>query len=316
MGSKIMNNVANTASMFIGTACGAALAVAAMTMLAHAGGPLPYDGPVPPANVSAVYIYNIFSSASNFYTQNGTRVGNTRIQTDVPVMRAVHTFSPVDGMVWGVEAIAPYVDFLGNQQIGGGSLSHQSGFAEPQLAGFIYPVNRPKQDEALVLVYFLSPPSGSYNPGYALNASTNNWVNNFEVGYTRKVFGKAGGKRLDIEVWADGYFYSANTARPTRIHTDPAAQFIVYTPYYFYPPKDSYVGLSFEKTFGGAVSAIVPGGGTIDTGSRNNFTRIGVIAGSFLSSTVFAEAELATDVQARGGARNDVLFEVQVGKAF
>ncbi len=308
--------VTRSVGVAAGAAFGVALAVSSMMQPARAGGPLPYDGPAPPPNVSVAFLYNQFASASTFYTANGTKLGNTHIQTDVPVLRFVHTFSPIDGMPWGVQVIAPYVSFLGNQEVGGGSVSHQSGFAEPQLSAFLYPVNHPSQDETVVLAYFLSPPSGSYNPSIALNASTNNWVNNFEIGYMHKVFGQAKGKRLDLEVWADGYFYG-NTNVQTGVHlkTDPAAQFIVYAPYYFHPQTDAYVGLSFEKTFGGKISEVNPLG-TFDTGSRNNFTRIGVIAGSFLSPTIFAQAQLATDVQARGGAKNDIFFQVQVGKVF
>lgn len=313
---KVAKSFSRSAGLVAGAALGLGVAITSMTTPARAGGPLPYDGPAPPPNVSVAFLYNQFSSASSFYTPNGTKVGNTHIQTDVPILRFAHTFSPIDGMVWGLQVIEPYVGFLGNQQVGGQSLSHQSGFAEPLLSGFIYPINNPSQDEALVLTYFLSPPTGSYNGSIALNASTDNWVNNIEVGYTHKIFGKAKGKRLDLEVWADGYFYSDNTSSPVHIHTDPAAQFIVYAPYYFYPKTDAYVGLSFEKTFGGKESAILPNGFSVDTGNRNNFTRIGVVAGSFLSPTVFAQAQLATDVQARGGARNDVFFQVQIGKVF
>lgn len=316
MVNKVTKSVGRAAGLVAGAAFGVGLAMTSMTMPARAGGPLPYDGPAPPPNVSVAFLYNQFASASSFYTSNGTKLGNTRIQTDVPIVRFAHTFSPIDGMTWGLQVIEPYVGFLGDQKVGGGSLSHQSGFAEPQLSAFIYPISHPAQDEALVLAYFLSPPTGSYNRSIALNASTDNWVNNFEIGYTHKIFGQAKGKRLDLEVWADAYFYSDNTASAAHIHTQPATQFIVYAPYYFYPKTDAYVGLSFEKTLGGKETVVEPNGFTIDTGNRNNFTRLGVIAGSFLSPTVFAQAQLATDVQARGGARNDVFFEVQVGKVF
>ncbi|WP_241419180.1 MULTISPECIES: hypothetical protein [Acidiphilium] len=60
----------------------------------------------------------------------------------------------------------------------------------------------------------------------------------------------------------------------------------------------------------------MPLAGLAAIGGENNFTRIGVIAGSFLSPTIFAQAQLATDVQARGGAKNDIFFQVQVGKVF
>ncbi|MGC9270534.1 transporter [Acidiphilium sp.] len=312
---------------------GVALVLGALTGAARAGGPLPYDGPTPPPNVSTVQLYNIFSSASSFYTSNGVELNHTHIQTDVPVLRLTHTFSPVDGMIWGIQAIEPDVAFLGGQEVGGASLSHNSGFAEPQLSAFIYPYNNPTQDGSLVLAYFLSPPTGAFNQTATLNASTNNWVNNFEVGFTHKLFGTAKSKRLDIEVWWDSYFYSTNSNAlygaaqgapasvapfPTTIHTEPAGQLIVYLPYYFHPQTDAYVGLSFEQTFGGKQYLTTPvlGASTTDTGNRNNFTQIGAIAGSFLSPTVFAEAELSTDVRSRGGAKNDVVFLVQIGKVF
>ncbi len=299
-----------------GAAFGIGLAVSAMTQPAQAGGPLPYDAPSPPPNISVAMLYNQFASATSFYTQHGTKLGHTRIQTDVPILRLVHTFSPIDGMAWGMQVIAPYVSFLGNQRVGGANLSHQGGFAEPQLSAFIYPVNNPAEDETAVLAYFVSPPSGSYNPAIALNASTNNWVNNLEIGFTHKIFGQAKGRRLDLQVWADGYVYGdTNVSSGVHLKTDPVGQLIVYAPYYFHPQTAGYIGLSFEKTFGGKVS-LVDAAGTSDTGNRTNFTRIGVVAGSFLSPTIFGQAQLATDVQARGGARNDIIFLAQIGKVF
>ncbi|MCF3946530.1 transporter [Acidiphilium sp. AL] len=300
---------------------GAVVATSIASTSAEAAAPLPYDLPTPPPNVNVGIIYNQFSTAGSFYTANGTKVGNTHIATDVPILRYVHTFSPIDGMQWGVQVIAPDVNFLGNTKIGGASLSTNGGFAEPLLSAFIYPLDDPAEDQYLTLAYFLSPPVGAYNANSSINAGTHNWVNNPEIGYGHIVFGKPKGKRLDFQIWLDAYFYGVNNDGPavgpfgSHVHTQPTGQVIVYLPYFFHPQTDAYVGLSFEQTFGGKQYLTSPIG-SFDTGNRNNVTTIGINAGSFLAPTVFAQASLGTDVRVRGGARRNVIFQIQVGKIF
>ncbi len=312
----------------IGLVAGAAFCAIALAKPACAGGPLPFDAPTPVPNSSAAILYNQFSSASSAYSVRGAKIGDTRIQTDVPVLRLVHSFASIDKVaLFGVQVIAPYVAFLGNQQEGGRMLTHSSGFAEPQLSLFGKFLNNPKQDQTLTLSYFMSPPSGSYNPAYALNGSNNTWVNNIEVGFVHLLAGSATKRRLDLQVWGDMYFYGANndtriaTARGSATastHIEPAEQIIAYLPYYFHPKTAGYVGLSFEQTFGGKQYLTVPrfGPARFDTGTRNNFTRIGVVAGSFIAPTMFLQGEISTDVRVRGGVRNDVFAEVQIGRIF
>jgi hypothetical protein len=291
---------------------------------AYAGAPLVPDLITPPPNINVGIIYNQFSTADSFYTSNGTKVGNSHIATDAPIMRYVHTFSPIDGMISGVQVIAPYVAFLGNQHIGPGSLSTNSGFAEPLLSAFIFPINDPAHDQYLNFTYFISPPVGAFNSNANLNAGTKNWVNNIEAGYGHILAGQPKGKRLDFEIWADAYFYSSNNSfgsapfvgKETE-HTQTAEQIIAYLPYYFAPATAGYVGLGFEQTFGGKQTVTfqnVPGL-TLDTGGRNDVTSVSIIAGTFVAPTVFVNAQLATDVRVRGGAKSTTLL-FNVGKIF
>ena len=319
---KSKSQIAMAIAMSLGTIC--------ITQAAYAGGPLPYDGISPPPNITVTQLYNIFSSASNYYTVNGNKEGNTNIQTDVPVFRIIHTFNPVHGMAWGVQLIQPYVDFVGSTKIGGAELSNNSGLAEPQLSAFIKPYNNPETDSVLTLAYFISPPSGAYNSNAVLNASTNNWVNNPEIGYTHILFGKPQGKRLDFQIWGDVYYYGKadnyHSGAFTGVkNTDRSEQLLVYLPYYIHPQTAGYVGLAFEKTWGGKQyltgNLNLPSGKSIavnpiDTGSRNNFTRVGIDGGTFLTPTVALQAQLSTDVHVRGGLKNDVYFLLQISKVF
>ncbi|OYV57247.1 MAG: hypothetical protein B7X01_04640, partial [Acidiphilium sp. 21-62-4] len=159
-------------------AAGALLALSAAVMPAQAGGPLPYDLITPPPNVNIAIVYNEVTTGNSFYTAGGTKVGNTSVVTDVPIMRFVHTFGQVFGAQWGVQIIAPDVNFIGNTKVGGASLSNNGGFAEPQLSAFIYPYSNPTQDAYLNFTYFFSPAVGAYNRNVSLNASSNSVVNN------------------------------------------------------------------------------------------------------------------------------------------
>ncbi len=306
-------------------AVGAGLACFGLAGVAQAGAPLPYDFPTPPPNITVAQFYNQFSSGSSFYTANGTEVGNTHVATDVPIIRIVHTFSPIDGMLPGVQVIEPYVAFLGNTEVGGASLSRNSGFAEPLLSGFLKVYNDPADDQVVTLAYFFSPPTGAYNPNYLLNAGTNNYVNNFEVLYSHIVTGTPKTPHLDFDIALDSYIYSNNngvdpsSGGPKIVeHTEPVEQILAYLPYYFHPQTGAYVGLSFEQTFGGKQYLTIPSLPSFyrDTGNRNDVTQVGLIAGSFVSPTVALQTQLTTDVRVRGGVKNDVTFLVQVAKVF
>ncbi|WP_174504181.1 transporter [Acidiphilium sp. C61] len=314
------------------------LAALAMLSLALAGtmlalrssraDPLPFDLPAPPPHITVGMLYNTYSSASSFYTAGGTKIGHTRISTDVPVLRVVKGFS-VGGMAAAVQVIAPYVVFSGGQEIGGRQLTHNSGFVEPQLGGYIYPVNDPSADQYLVLSYLVSPPSGSFSPAATLNASTNDWVNEMTAGYGHVLLGQAhDGRRLDIELWGVARFQSGNSDFGTlatpfgtvreRLDTQPSGKLFVYLPYIFQPRTDGYVGLSLSQSFGGKQTvAFSPfPTGRVDTGNRTDATTVGVFGGSFLSRTIFAYSALTTDVRVRGGARNDASFTLVIGRLF
>jgi hypothetical protein len=313
-------NLASRAICTVGAA-GALLALSAAVMPAQAGGPLPYDLITPPPNVNIAIVYNEVTTGNSFYTAGGTKVGNTSVVTDVPILRFVHSFGQVFGAQWGVQIIAPDVNFIGNTKVGGQSLSNNGGFAEPQLSAFIYPYSNPTQDAYLNFTYFFSPAVGAYNRNVSLNASNNAVVNNLEVGFGHRLFGQPKGKRLDFEVWLDGYLYGNNSDGPpigpfkSTVHTEAAGQVIVYLPYYFHPQTAGYVGLSFEQTIGGKAYLSSPIG-NFDTGNRNDVTTIGVNAGTFLAPTIAAQVSLTTDVRVRGGVKNNVIFLAQVAKIF
>lgn len=307
-----------------------ALSMALLAPRAFAGTPLPYDGLMPPPGLTVVQLYDSYSSASSYVTASGTHEGQTSLRVHAQTLRLIHTFGTPGGLIWGLQLIQPYVSFPGTSSVNGVDLTRHDGLAEPQISAFIKPYSNPATDSVLTFVYYISPPSGSFSSSAALNASTNNWVNNLEVGYTHMLWGTSKARRMDLEVWGDIYEYgSTDGASYGPIqgvrHTDRSEQLLVYLPYYIHPQSNGYVGLTLEKTWGGAQSidgAVHLASGkllqmpSVDTGSRIDFTRVGLVGGTFLTHTWALQALLSTDVRVRGGVRNDVNFELQVMKAF
>jgi hypothetical protein len=303
------------------TACLAA----ATCSTALAGAPLPYDALMPAPDSTIVMLYDEFAHADSSYGADGNRTASLDVKTNISIARIAHNFRRLrDGSQLGVQLLLPYVQFLGTPTQNGHALSYGSGFAEPEFSAYAKLLNDPATGQVLTAGLFLSPPMGSYEVGQTLNASSNNWVSDVQVGYLRRIARLAGGRSLALNVWCDAYFYGPNSnvevATPHgrlfgTTRTRPAGRLLVYLPYYFRPRTAGYIGLRAEQTFGGA-QYFEAGGRSTYTGKRNEVTRLGLVAGTRLGRRYFMQASLSTDVRVRSGAGDGVDAVIQIGRRF
>ena len=303
----------------------AALVACATTGAALAGAPLPYDAVMPAPDSTIVMVYDEYAHADAKYGADGQRTANLDVQTNISMVRIAHNFKRLqNGSQIGAQLLLPYVHFLGSPSQDGHALSFGSGFAEPEFSVYAKLLHDPAIGQVVTAGLFLSPPIGSYEVGQTLNASSNNWVGDLQLGYLRRIARLSGGRSLALNVWGDAYFYGPNTdaAIPTAhgrlvgtMHTHPAGRLLVYLPYYFHPGTSGYIGLRAEQTFGGAQDFEV-GGRSIDTGKRNEVTRVGLIAGTRLGRRYFMQASLSTDVRVRSGAADTIDAVIQFGRRF
>jgi hypothetical protein len=288
---------------------------------ALAGQPEPTDMIAPPPNITALLFYNRYTTDSNFFTTTGDQVTGTHQVTDVPIMQLFHSFQ-VDGTTYAAQITAPYVAFLGNQHVGPIPLSANSGFVGPVFTAMAWPIANPAEDEYLNLTYTLTTPVGTYNNQYTTNPSSNNWVNDPEINFTHILFGKPSHRRLDFEVSADAFFntnssFNGGPVGAVTTHIQPEEQVRFYFPYYFYPKTDAYFGLGFTQNIGGKQTVTLQNvpKHVMDTGLRTDHSYIDVLAGSFISPTIFVNLRFEHDVRVRGGFSGNT-FEFRVGKIF
>jgi hypothetical protein len=330
---------------------------------AFASDPLPGDGIAPPLNINIALFYEEFQDAGTFGATHGANTTeDTHISDEITVLRYVRTFS-IGGMEAGLQAYLPLVNFIGTQQLGiqnipspvagfpafgpgKANLSNHSGFAEPSLGAFAFPVNNPATGTYVAIGPWIDPPISSFNKNYVLNPAQNVWVVEPEAGFRTILNGTPTTKNLAIEVWGEGYFYGDNnnsedvspevsannipaiytlfgvhnplqnqSGVPATFREQPSAELRVYLPYEFAPALGAYFAPGFYQSFGGKQTYKLGNGTVVDSGNRTNESQLRFILASFLSPTLQVMAIGEYDVAAHGAPLNRN-FELRIAKFF
>ncbi len=338
---------------------------------AMASDPIVGDSIAPPMNVNIGLLYNVFSDAGTFGALRGSNYSkDTHIAADITVGRYIRTFD-VGGFEAGVQIYDEYYAFLGQQTLGErqlglgrlapyvglgaqplgsgrATLSANSGFAQPNLGAFIFPIKNPAAGQYLVIAPWISPPISSYNKNDILNPSPDAWVYEMEVGYRQTILGTQTTPNLSLELWGEVYGYGSNShsaagnplvtandiptidalgfgvknpvqspsSIPATYREQPTEEIHVYAPYIFNPATLAFIAPGFYQSFGGKQTyELHDGGGIVDSGNRTNETQLRLNVGSFVSPTTQIELLGEYDVAAHGQqlARN---VEIRIATFF
>jgi hypothetical protein len=322
---------------------------------AMASDPVVGDSIAPPVNVNIGLLYNVFSDAGTFGALHGSNYSkDTKIEADITVARYIRTFE-IGGFEAGAQIYDEYYSFLGQQTLGerqlglGGlapyarfgaqplgagraTLSANSGFAQPNLGAFIFPVKNPAAGQYLVIAPWISPPISSYNKNDILNPSPNAWVYEMEVGYRQTILGTQTTPNLSLELWGEVYGYGSNShsaldapyvtansipaidagvfgvknpvqtpsSTPATFREQPTEEIHVYAPYIFNPATLAFVAPGFYQSFGGKQTYKLSNGAVEDSGNRTNETQLRLNVGSFVSPTTQIELLGEYDIAAHG----------------
>jgi len=331
---------------------------------ALASDPLPGDSIAPPVNVNIGLLYNEYSDAGSFGAIRGDNVTkNTRISNDIIVGRYIRTFD-IGSLEAGVQVYVPFVQFLGTQELGinnipapeaglpafgsgKANLSNTSGFAQPNLGVFAFPVNDPVTGTYVVLAPWISPPISSFNKNSVLNPAQNTFVYEMEIGVRKILFGTPKTANLAVELWGEAYGYadnshsaavspevSANSIPPiysffgiknplqnqsvaaATFHEQPSGEFRVYVPYEFYPATGAFFAPGFYQSFGGKQTyTLKANGAKVDSGNRTDESQLRFILSSFISPTTQVIFAGYYDVASHGQPLNRT-FLIRVAKFF
>ena len=277
---------------------------------ALASDPLAGDSIGLPPNINIALFYNIFVGSGVFAPAHGSNITNhTKLSLDVTVLRYVRTFD-LAGMTAGAQIVVPYNAFLTPAKVGGASLSTQSGFQQPLLGVFAFPINDDADGRSVAVGGWIFPPISSFNKNYIVNPSNDLTTYEADVGFHQILFGDPKGSNLALEGWDNVYFYSNNTSDlaggaggpPATNREQPTDEARVYFNYVVNPANDLFVAPGFFQSFGGKQTyALHAAPVIIDTGNRTNISEFRFSTGMFLSPTVQVMATGEYDVAGHGG---------------
>ncbi len=285
---------------------------------AMASDPLPGDAIGLPPDVNIGLLYEQYTTASSFTTSGGTNVNHgTHLASAATIARYVRTFG-IDGYTVGVQAVVPYVAFLGNAEIGGGNLTKNSGFTQPLLGVFAFPVNDDAHGRSVAVGAWVFPPVSSFNRNYTINPSNNLTTYEIEAGFHQILAGSPTGKNVALEVWGEGYFYSNNTSfGPGETYREqPGGELRVYLPITIAPAVGGSISPGFYQSFGGKQTVAVHGTPiVVDTGNRTEETQLRLTGEMFVNPTTQVMLIGEYDLRVRGGFLNRSV-EFRIAKFF
>jgi hypothetical protein len=284
---------------------------------ALASDPLPGDAIGLPPDVNIGLVYNQFQSTGTFTPAHGGNIPHSKLTNDVTVLRYVRTFG-LDGYTVGVQAVAPYVAFLGSAKVGGTHLPTNSGFTQPLLGVFAFPINDDADGRSAAVGGWVFPAISSFNKNYTVNPSENLTTYEAEAGFHQILFGDPKGSNLALEAWDEAYFYSDNTNfGPHETYREqPTDEVRIYLPYVVDPKVGLFVAPGYFQSFGGKQTVAIQGTPIIaDTGNRTNISELRFAAGMFLSPTLQVMGIGEYDVAGHGGFL-DRSIQIRIAKFF
>jgi hypothetical protein len=271
---------------------------------ALASDPLPGDAIGLPPGVNIGLLYNVFVGSGDFAPVRGPDISNhSKLSLDVTVLRYVRTFG-VDGYTLGVQAVLPINAFLSPAKVGGVTLPTNSGFQQPLLGVFSFPINDDADGRSAAFGGWIFPAVSSFNKNYTVNPSENLTTYEVEAGFHQILFGDPKGVNLALEAWDEGYFYSNNTdfGPHETYHEEPTDEVRVYFNYVVDPKIGLFVAPGYFQSFGGKQTVTIAGTPIIvDTGNRTDISEIRFSAGMFLSPTLQVMGTGEYDVAGHGG---------------
>jgi hypothetical protein len=288
---------------------------------AMASDPLAGDAIGLPPDINIGLLYNVFVGSGTFAPVRGPDISDhSKLSLDVTVLRYVRTFG-VDGYTLGAQVVVPINAFLTPAKVGGATLPTNSGFQQPLLGVFAFPINDDAHGESVAIGGWVFPAISSYNKNYLVNPSNNLTTYEADIGFHQILFGDPKGSNLALEGWDNAYFYSNNTnaeagGLAATYREQPTDEVRVYFNYVVNPADGLFVSPGFFQSFGGKQTEALHAVPVVaDTGNRTDISELRFAAGMFLSPTLQIMGVGEYDVAGHGGFLTRS-FQIRLAKFF
>jgi hypothetical protein len=342
---------------------------------ASASDPLAGEAYAPPPNVTLFELYDIYHNDNVYGGQLGNPHGpdahDTSIEANIIVPRILHSYD-MDGFNTGFQVYVPYISYLGGQHVGindlgtpapgilpsygpgRANLGATSGFAQPNIALYIFPIANRVTGTYLIFQPWISPPISSFNKNNSLNLNQQNvWTFTSEIGFRTLLMGTPTTPNLALEVWQETYLYGLNSnsalaepsisannipaiysiahqiipaipdsnpvragsVTPAQFREQPTNEIRIYLDYEFNARIHAYIAPGFYQSFGGKQTYKLRDGTVVDSGARTNETQLRLVTGTFVTPSIELTLDADYDVAAHG-TPYDRVIEFRFAKFF
>ncbi|MGH8162086.1 MAG: transporter [Gammaproteobacteria bacterium] len=246
--------------------------------------------PLPPGT-NALLGYYAYQHDTNFSFADGpTFTDQTGTEVNLGAARYIHYFA-----LGGHPAAVQVYQIFGSEsgtEIAGQRLGSAFGAADVALNAAIWPYADRKDGRYLVLVGWIFPPTGTYDPHSAVNLGDNRWSGDLQIGWHQRL-----SHHLSYDLAFDVTLYGDNAnAFPGgfRLSQDPTYQVQLWANWSWTPRLQTSIG--YQGTFGG--DQYLEGA---FTGRKTEEQRLRAAASYFVTPRLQALLEVNHDVQVSGG---------------
>jgi hypothetical protein len=259
-----------------------------------------------PAGTNAAMGYYAYEDDTQFnYAKGGKFIENTGMQVNLGAGRYLHYFD-----LAGHPAAVQVLQIFGSEsggEIAGERLGSAFGAADIALNAAIWPYANWAAGRYLVIVGWLYPPSGTYDPTSPVNLGANRWEGDVQIGWDQRI-----GHCFSYDLAFDTAFYGDNEdAFPdgARLSQDPTYRVQVWANWRWTPRLQTSLG--YEGFSGGDQSL----DGVFD-GEKTEEQRLRFTISYFITPTIQALLELNHDVQVVGGFKQQFGTILRLAVAF
>lgn len=257
-----------------------------------------------PPGTSLAIGYGLFGWSNDFTTQSGDNVSNSKLNTQVGVLRMVHFFDigiTIDPQIFIVYGSA------NNAQLGGTNLSSSTGFGDTILASTFWLVNQPEEKRWFGITPFFYLPTGTYRDKQAINLGENRFKQVLQAGFVQ------GMGDWTVDLIADTTFYQNNNdAGPNGDQTlrqDNSYSTQAWLRYGITPEWD--VGGGWVGSYGGVQK--VAGD---KNGLSSEYQRLRFISQFWPKPDWQLQGIVQTDVYRQGGFQENLGIQLKLMKVF
>ncbi len=254
----------------------------------------PFEFTPAPAGTNLLLGYYVYGHQTQYSISGGPTIKDSGVEVNVGVARYVHFFD-LGGHPAVLQVYQPFGSLSG-AHIDDERLGSAFGAQNTILSGAFWPYASQVNKTYVIVVGFIYPPDGTYDPHSAINLGDNRLDGDVQIGLSKGI-----GDHFSFDAAFDAEFYGTNSnAAPFggTLNQNPTYRGQIWLNWSWSRAFSTSIG--WEGFFGGRQQIE----GTF-TGAKTEEQRIRAAASLFLSPTFQTLIELNHDVQNSGGFKQD-----------